>query len=84
MRGETGGESQGQAKVPTRFNLDRNVEILCKVFSDLPKERQEIVAGVYLWNMPERRVAVILGIPEHNVYVMLWEVYGDSLESLDK
>ena len=49
MRGETGGDIHAGSKVPDRFDCDRNVEILNKVFWNLPENTKNAISGVYLY-----------------------------------
>lgn len=82
MRGETGGSGISGPKVPTKFNTDRNVETVDRVFSDMPKYEQDAISGVYLYQMPERRIALIVGATRHLIRVRLYAGYVAVYEAL--
>jgi hypothetical protein len=82
MRGETGGSCLAGSKVPERFNLDRNVERIQKIFTQLPEDQQIPISGVYLYLMPERRIALIVGVPRHQIRKRLYAGYAAGLEGL--
>jgi hypothetical protein len=82
MRGETGGDVQAGSKVPDRFDNDRNVEILNKVFWDLPEDIKNAISGVYLYRMQERRIALIIDVTRHKVRCWLNDGYLAGYEAL--
>jgi hypothetical protein len=83
MRGETGG-SCSILTVPTKFNLDKDIETVQKVFTALPSVEQEPISGVYIYRMKEPRLAIILGVAPHVIRIRLWAGYAAVLEGLSK
>jgi hypothetical protein len=83
MQGTTGGSSHAEV-VPTKFNLDKNIEIISKVCAVLPEVEKEPIYGVYRYRMPEERVALILGVSTHVVLVRLWAAYEVVFAALSK
>jgi len=82
MQGETGGDGVSHDKVPTRYNLDSNVEKLQKTYAKLPQDQQEAIAGVYVYRMPARRIGLIVGVTRHKIQLRLWEAYRTTLDNL--
>ena len=82
MRGETGGDHISGSKVPERFESDKSVEILNKVFWNLPEDIKNAISGVYLYRMQERRIALIIGISLHKVKKHLWIGYEAGFDAL--
>jgi len=87
MRGETGGDYQSTSKVPGRFNLDRNVECIDKVFWRFPIDIRDPITAIYLYRLSERRTASILDISRRQIGNRLnsgyLQVY-DALRTTDK
>ena len=82
MRGETGGDIHAGSKVPDRFDCDRNVEILNKVFWNLPENTKNAISGVYLYRMQERRIALIIDVTRHKIRRWLNDGYHAGYEAL--
>jgi len=82
MRGETGGDHISGSKVPERFESDRSVEILNKVFWNLPEDIKNAISGVYLYRMQERRIALIIDVTRHKVRCWLNDGYVAGYEAL--
>ena len=76
MRGETGGDYINSSKVPSKFNCDRNVEIIDKTFWRLPENQQSAITGIYIYKMPERRIAVICEVSRHEIRKRLFSGYS--------
>jgi hypothetical protein len=75
MRGTTGGSGHSESKAPTKFNTDKNVELIGKVFAEMPEVEKDAIAGVYLYRMPERRIALIIGTTRHVIRIRLYAGY---------
>jgi hypothetical protein len=84
MRGETGGDGCSLLITPTRFNLDRDIETVQRIFTKLPSIEQEPISGVYIYKMKEPRLAIILGVAPHVIRIRLWAGYAAVLEGLSK
>ena len=82
MLGEAGGGGLSQAKIPTRYNLDPNVEKLNKTFSGLVTKDQEIIALSSGADMKAHRIGIIVGVTKHNVCLSLWGTYKKSFDYL--
>ena len=75
MRGETGGDGVSGSKIPTRFNCDRNVATIDRVFWHMPVKPREAVSGVYIYCMPQKTIAAILGVSDRQVRNRLMNGY---------
>ena len=61
--------------VPTRFNIDKNVDIVQKVVCKFPPSYQEVIAGVFRDRMKIRRIAIILGVSKWRVESRVYSGY---------
>ena len=82
MRGETGGCGQGGSKALMYFECDKNVEKLNTVFWSLEEMQQNAISGVYLYRMPERRIATIIDVTRHQVRNWLNDGYLAGFKAL--
>lgn len=82
MRGETGGDGYGGSKALTYFECDKNVEKLNTVFWSLEEMQQNAISGVYLYRMPERRIATIIDVTRHQVRNWLNDGYLAGFKAL--
>ena len=82
MRGETGGDHISGSKVPEWFEIDREVEILGRVYWKLPEDVKHVMYGIHHDRMQERRIALIIDVTRHKVRCWLNDGYVAGYEAL--
>ena len=91
ISGEIGGGGQAQAKVPTWFHGDMNVEKSARVYWAMSKPAKNAICGVWVNRMSEQRTADEEGVSRRQIrnglneaYQALWDVLCGERTNTEK
>lgn len=82
LRGLTGGDRAYSSTVPGRFNIDKEIEQVDKVFWRLPVAIKEPITLIYIYRKCERDAAHILGTTRHQIRIRLNKGYKRVFDGL--